>query len=116
MVDQLGKQLTQSATLNMADMIVNQPPVFKQVGGGKKSTRPDADQVSAGMDEVWAEGGGEEGWAEEEELVEQEVVDESVQKLEVPIENFEEACELANSVMGYPIDDFQQRCLKVVRG
>ena len=107
MVQELGRELKKSATLDVGPASPA-APVFKQVGGGRKAAQDTADTVAAGMlqaagrgDEGGAEEGGEPGvgGAEEE--------DEGMEQLEAPVENFEEACELASRVMGYPIDDFQ---------
>ena len=108
MVEQLSKELEGSATSNVDDMVVNEALVcvFNQVDLGTEFARPDADAV-------YAREGSEHIWAEAEEMTEDVVEDEGVVKLRAPIENFDEACELASGVMGYPIDDFQQRCLQV---
>ena len=118
MVEQLGKELKKSATMSLSGgggggAIA---PVFKQVGGGKKQARDSSEEVKEGM--VEAAVGVEEGWAEEEGGEKgsggggQEGEDDA--PIQLSAESFEEACELANGVMGYPIDDFQQRSLKVI--
>jgi len=115
MVEQLGKELKKSASMSLSHGGGGGgggAPVFKQVGGGKKVGRDTSEAVTAGMAE--AAGGVEQSWAEEERDDDEVVVEDEAVTPQLSAENFEEACELANGVMGYPIDDFQQRCLRVI--
>ena len=109
MVEQLSKELKKSATLNVSDAVGVPAPVFKQVGGGKKAARAQAEAVALGVQEAGGDGDEEEdGSGEDGGGGEEEAAEEGLDTLEMPVENFEEACERASGVMGYPIDDFQQ--------
>ncbi|EKX40370.1 hypothetical protein GUITHDRAFT_113609 [Guillardia theta CCMP2712] len=52
--------------------------------------------------------------AAKENEIEAADADSETKVLTEPVENFDTACELASDVMGYPIDDFQRRCLAVI--
>ena len=80
-------------------------PVFRQ-GAPNKKGREQAEAIAAGVEEARAEGGEDATWAEEEageEGGEEDAVGEAeltVMEAAERGENFEEACELASTVMG----------------